>query len=84
MTESPQESDSRRSQRITWRPFVGEYLDICGGAFTPEITEYRDNTGEVTDRSLEGLIHWAASKGVVVPDYIRRTCIGKHGTMPIR
>ncbi len=71
MTQSSQQDFSRRSDRATWRPFVGQLLDVAGGAFEPAITEYRDNTGEVEDRSLENLLKWAASKGVVVPGYVR-------------
>ena len=70
MTE-PSDSYTRRSDRTTWRPFVAQVLDIAGGAFQPEITEYRDNSGEVRDRSLESLLRWAASKGVVLPEYLR-------------
>lgn len=70
MAESSQQDSSRRSERATWRPFVGQILDITGGAFEPEITEYRDNTGDVGDRSLENLLKWAASKGIVLPAYV--------------
>jgi len=71
MTEPSKDNGYRRSERATWRPFVGQVLEIAGGAFQPEITEYRENTGEVRDRSLENLLKWAASKGVVLPEYVR-------------
>ena len=71
MGDFSQDNAARRSDRATWRPFVGQVLDIAGGAFQPEITEYRENTGEVRDRSLETLLKWAASKGVVLPEYVR-------------
>ena len=71
MTQPSQDNIPRRSERATWRPFVGQVLDIIGGAFEPEIEEYRANTGEVGDRSLENLLRWAASRGVVLPEYVR-------------
>lgn len=71
MTEPSQDIVPRRSERATWRPFVGQVLDITGGAFEPEITEYRDNTGEVGDRTLKNLLRWAAAKGVMLPRYVR-------------
>ena len=71
MTHGSHENPARQSGRATWRPFVGQVLEVAGGAFEPEIREYRENTGEVVERTLENLLRWAASKGVVVPDFMR-------------
>jgi hypothetical protein len=71
MTLPSQQHDANRSGHATWRPFAGEVLDIVGGAFEPEIKDYRDNTGEIGDRSLQSLLVWTAPKGVVVPEYMR-------------
>ena len=72
MGDFSQDNAARRSDRATWRPFVGQVLDgtsLVGPS--SRITEYRD-TGEVRDRSLETLLgNGPASKGVVLPEYVR-------------
>lgn len=45
--------------------------NISGAAAGSRISEYRDNSGEVPDRTLEALVAWAASKGLLIPNYIK-------------
>ncbi len=71
MTHGPPQYPPRRSASATWRPFVGQILDVAGGAFEPEIREYRENSGEIRERTVQNLLRWAASKGVVVPEFVR-------------
>jgi hypothetical protein len=49
---------------------LAPWFTIIGAAADPAITVYRENTGEIKDRSLPSLLDWAASKGVVVPEYM--------------
>lgn len=52
--------DARRSTESS--------INLRGTAARTRIRDYRPNTGD-RDRSLKGLLNWAAECGVVVPDY---------------
>ena len=52
-------------------PRQASLFDVSGAAARTRLTGYRANSGEVQDRSLEGLLTWAAQQGLSVPSYIR-------------
>ena len=74
MTHGPPQYPPRRSARATWRPFVGQILDVAGGAFEPEIREYRENTGDVGERT--------ARESAPLGGFEGRSSAGLHASVP--
>jgi hypothetical protein len=65
-------------------PSSAPAFNVSGAGVRSRLTHYRDNTGELTDRSLEALLKWAESKGVTVPEYARIIPVEVDGTFRLR
>jgi hypothetical protein len=65
-------------------PLPASLFDVSGAAARTRLTGYRANSGEVQDRSLEGLLAWAAQKGLHVPSYIRIIPVEEDETFQLR
>lgn len=80
MNESHRERSLARNRSSSNVPT----FSVSGAGVRSRLAHYRDNTGEVADRSLEVLLKWAESKGVIVPGYARIVPVEVDGTFRLR
>jgi hypothetical protein len=49
----------------------GDTYNVTGAAAHSRISRYRANSGEVAERSVDALLAWAKSQGLLMPDFVR-------------